>query len=72
MTRCTYCKSKWKAKEIWALMNRIEGKQCPYCNRKQYLKAETFRFMTASWLSGIFIWLLPFFVELSENKEDLY
>ncbi len=71
MTRCTYCKSRWKAKEIWSLINQVNGKDCPYCNRKQYLKSENFHFMTASWLSFIFIWLFPFFVELSAEKEEL-
>ena len=71
MTRCASCHKKMKVLFIWSIINRpFEGKHCPHCNRTQYMKAESFRFMTTYPGFGfIFTWLFPFFVELSNEKE---
>ena len=70
MTRCANWNKKWQAKVIWSIINRpLDGKNCPHCNRLQYMKAETFQFMSNYGPGMIFILLFPFFVELSNEKE---
>ncbi|PEZ00658.1 hypothetical protein CN326_22445 [Bacillus sp. AFS018417] len=67
MTRCTNCKAKWKAKDVWSLFFQNDGKDCPYCNQRQYISAETFRF-SSDIIRGLFLSLFPFFVELSDES----
>ncbi|WP_020061304.1 hypothetical protein [Bacillus sp. 123MFChir2] len=67
MTRCTNCKTKWKAKDVWSLFMKNDGKDCPYCNKRQYFPDETFRF-SSEILRCLFLLLFPFFVELSDKS----
>ncbi|MEY8348112.1 hypothetical protein AALF16_07295 [Bacillus cereus] len=70
MTRCTHCKEKWKAKDVWSLYFQNDGKDCPYCYEKQYLSSETFRF-SSEVLGLSFLFIFPFFVELSDKNPIL-
>ncbi|MDI6531639.1 hypothetical protein QRE62_10510 [Bacillus mycoides] len=36
MARCTYCKTKWKVKDVWSILVTFE-KDCPYCFERQYI-----------------------------------
>lgn len=67
MTRCTNCKTRWKAKDVWSLYFQNDGKDCPYCYQRQYLSSETFRF-SSDILALLFLFLVPFFVELSDKN----
>ncbi len=41
MAHCTYCKTKWKIKDVWSILVTFE-KDCPYCFGRQYLSNDTF------------------------------
>ena len=69
VTRCTNCKARWNAKDVWSLYFQNDGKDCPYCYEKQYLSSETFRF-SSDVLGLFFLFIFPFFVELS-NKNPI-
>ncbi|MBO1579967.1 hypothetical protein [Bacillus sp. XF8] len=65
MTRCTNCKTKWKANDVWSLLMQNDGKDCPYCYGRQYLSDDTFEFGAHALP---FLFLFPFFVELSDTS----
>ncbi|MFF2879188.1 hypothetical protein ACFVR2_23135 [Gottfriedia sp. NPDC057991] len=67
MARCTYCKTKWSAKDVWSLFMQRNGngKDCLYCLRTQYMSDNTFHF--ASYAFPI-LFLFPFFVDLSDTS----
>ncbi|MED1565328.1 hypothetical protein [Bacillus paramycoides] len=69
MARCTYCKTKWKVKDVWSILVTFE-KDCPYCFGRQYLSNYTFHHANAA-LPLLF--LCPLLVDLSdENPLDKY
>ncbi|MEC2259852.1 hypothetical protein [Bacillus thuringiensis] len=71
MTRCTYCKTKWTIKDVWAILVTFE-KDCPYCFMRQYLSKKTVNAMPEL-ISLPLHFLLPFLVELSaEGPLDWY
>ncbi|PEY38324.1 hypothetical protein CN354_10760 [Bacillus cereus] len=70
MTRCTNCKARWKAKDIWSLYFQNDGKDCPHCYERQYLSLETFHF-SSNMLGLPFLFMFPFFVELSDKNPIL-
>ncbi|KEK26440.1 hypothetical protein [Bacillus gaemokensis] len=67
MARCTNCKTRWKAKDVWSLFFQHDGKDCPYCNQRQYISAKTCN--SSGDILGIpFLFLFPFLVELSDKS----
>lgn len=68
-TRCTNCNYRWKAKEVLSLGFSKNGKACPHCGQKQYISAETQRFLTLGYLSLIFVPFIIFHIKLSDKNE---
>ena len=74
MTRCTNCKYKWKAKDVWKLGFSKNGKECPNCKARQYVSFKDGGFlMGLGYLSGavglLLIILFPFYINLSDKDE---
>lgn len=63
MARCTYCKTKWKVKDVWSILVTFE-KDCPYCFGRQYLSKKTVNAMPEL-ISLPLHFLFPFLVDLS-------
>ncbi|MDA1523253.1 hypothetical protein PDJ99_08545 [Bacillus cereus] len=69
MAHCTYCKTKWKVKDVWSILVTFE-KDCTYCFGRQYMSNDTFHQANAA-LPLLF--LCPLIVDLSdENPLDKY
>ncbi|MEK4425827.1 hypothetical protein [Solibacillus sp. FSL K6-1523] len=71
MVSCTNCKYKWSFKEVMALGFSKEGKDCSHCHVKQYLSAKTQNILTLGYISLLFVLIFPFFIKLSDKKENL-
>ncbi|MEG7965895.1 hypothetical protein [Bacillus cereus group sp. Sample30] len=65
MAHCTYCKTKWKVKDVWSILVTFE-KDCPYCFGRQYLSKKTINAMPEL-LSLPLHFLFPFLVRLSDE-----
>lgn len=68
---CTNCNYKWKVKEVFSLGFSKNGKDCPNCDHKQYISAQTQRMFTLGYLSLIFVPFLIFRIKLSDKNEPL-
>ncbi|KFN02426.1 hypothetical protein D0U04_15755 [Bacillus clarus] len=67
MARCTYCKTKWKVKEVWSFFMKFE-KDCPYCFGRQYMSDDTFRFFSSEIIGLPLLFLFPFLVDLHDES----
>lgn len=65
MAHCTYCKTKWKVKDVWSILVTFE-KDCPYCFGRQYLSKKTINAMPEL-ISLPLHFLFPFLVHLSDE-----
>ncbi|MGN5650363.1 hypothetical protein [Bacillus sp. Brlt_9] len=72
MTRCTNCKKRWNALQVWSLFFIRDGKDCPHCLQTQYLSADTLRAFSRDGLTlePIFLWIFPVFATLSDKDES--
>ncbi|MEH6976518.1 MULTISPECIES: hypothetical protein [Bacillus] len=69
MTRCTNCKRRWNALQVWSLFFKREGKDCPYSLQTQYLSADTLQQFSGERLDPLFLWIFPVFATLSDKDE---
>ncbi len=69
MTRCTNCKKKWNAIQVWSLFFKREGRECPHCLRIQYLSSDTLSYFNGIDLRGYFMWIFPVLAKLSDKDE---
>ncbi|MGQ0420755.1 hypothetical protein ACT4US_17855 [Bacillus sp. HC-Mk] len=65
MARCTYCKTKWKVKDVWSILVTFE-KDCPYCFGRQYMSNDTFHQANAA-LPLLFLCPLIVVIRLCHN-----
>ncbi|WP_430786731.1 hypothetical protein VBD025_14575 [Virgibacillus flavescens] len=72
MVRCTNCDYKWKARDVLAAGFSKNGRECSSCGERQYISAETQRMLTLGYISIIFLPLLPFLIQLSNKKEEMF
>lgn len=70
MARCTNCRHKWTAREIWKLGWSKKGKRCSNCGEKQYLSKETQGLLTLGYLSVALLIIVPFKMKLSDKAYD--
>lgn len=75
MARCTNCNYKWKLKGIWSIGFSKNGKKCPNCNKRQFISFKNENpLIGLGYLNGIIalfiIIFCPFFVKLTENKDE--
>ncbi|WP_141539958.1 hypothetical protein [Bacillus cereus] len=78
MTRCTYCKTKWTIKDVWAILVTFE-KDCPYCFMRQYLSKKTVNAMPElisllliiipSYITSIIAYTFPFEDSVAQQEE---
>ncbi|WP_175615044.1 hypothetical protein [Piscibacillus halophilus] len=71
MAVCTYCQHQWSRKEIWLAGWSKNGRVCVNCGERQYISSPTQRFLTAGYISWLFVLILPFAIYFYPNKIHL-
>ena len=64
MARCTYCKTKWKVKEVWSILTKFE-KIVHIASEAIFIKENSERYARTYKLT--FTLLIPFLVDLSDE-----